>query len=171
MGVPEGLGGTMIETTPSDPNTPHLGVFAAFVQGERDQPFEVYLINDSQQDYARALLYMGAFAGLDDEGVIETSRAVQDFALPAGSAQLIDSADAWALDFVSWYHVDLYARPDMEPQRVWFRVPKYVSQLGPIVRLPVLAVEGRAIRLQPREGGQSVEDEIRAAEAEGWRRE
>jgi hypothetical protein len=53
----------------SEGNTPHLGVFAAFVQGERYDPFEVYLINDSEQDYARVLLNMGAFAGLDNEGM------------------------------------------------------------------------------------------------------
>jgi hypothetical protein len=147
---------------------PALGVFAAFIQSERHLPFEVYLVNDSEQDYSRVMLYMGAFAGVDDDGVMETARSANEFALPAGSTKLIDRADAWALDFVSWYHLDLHSTADTEAERVWFQVPKYVSQLGPIVPLPILGTSGRVIRLQPREGTTSVEDEIREAAEQGW---
>ena len=122
-------------------------------------------MNNARRDYPRILVYAGAFATADDE-LFETSRIVRDFSLPAGSAELIEMAEAWRLDFISWYEVDLYRRLNTSPAMMFFAIPKGAELPGPIRRLPVIDSEGRFIPLEWRRDGVPVEEEMREAERE-----
>ena len=131
-----------------------------------DAGYQVHLVNPTNVSYRRVVILTGAFCG-DDDGVLETSKVVKELgALGPQSALLMEASDLDGLDFVIWFHVDLYRQEATAPaERVWFDLPKYGRRYAAAL-LPVLNVQGMRIALDARQGD-GIEQEARTIHMEG----
>lgn len=141
-------------------NKPNAGLFVGFIINEKDSSYEVYLVNSTKKNYCRVFVLSGAYCG-DDDGLLETSKVTKEKGpLPPHSFQLLERSDLDGLDFVIWFHLDIYEDAASEPIRVWFELPKYGGLNSKIVRLSVLEKEGTLIELETRNDGETIEEEI-----------
>ncbi len=139
-----------------EPTTPFIG----FVMEERDSSYEIHLINPTNVAYRRVYTLTGAFCG-DDDGLIETSKVVKEKGpLSPNASVLLERGDINDLDFVIWYHLDLYTDESLKPMMLWFDLPKggwgYKA-----VDLPIVGKTGMPIELCKRNDTETIEDEIK----------
>ncbi len=139
-----------------EPTTPFIG----FVMEESDSSYEIHLINPTEVAYSRVYALTGAFCG-DDDGLIETSKVVKEKgSLSPNASVLLERGDFYDLDFVIWYHLDLYANDSTKPMMLWFDLPKggwgYRA-----VDLPIVGKQGMFIDLAQRNDNETIEDEIK----------
>jgi len=138
------------------------GVLAAGLKDDKAGTFQIYLVNPTGVHYTRVVTFTGAFCG-DEEGVLETSKFTKERgALAPHSALLLETSDNWELDFVIWYHIDLYTEGHPTTlERIWFSVPKYWSYRETIMKLPVLNLVGLRIEVLKRNWHGTIEQEVK----------
>lgn len=127
-------------------------VFVALIIDWNNDRYESYIVNPTDKYYKRVVGYTGAFCG-DDDGLIETSRAVKEFGeLKPYSAIPVESSDTEAFDFVIWYHLDLYPKNGTEKVGLFaFHFPKYALAYDQAKQLlPIINRVGQKIKLEER---------------------
>ncbi len=140
--------------------------FVAFIRNENDFTYEAYLVNQTDISYTRVHSLTGSFCSVD-EGLLETSKSVKEEGLLAPhSSLLLEKSDLGGLDFVIWYHLDLYAEGSDEPLRISFNLPK--GGLGcDLSFLPIIEKEGARIELEIRSDGETIEEEVKHLKMDG----
>ena len=126
--------------------------FAAFIKNEQDHHCKIYLVNPTNQKYARVVNLTGAFS-TDDGDLVETNMVMREIGeLPEHSYKLLEEGESYNLDFVIWYHIDLYNEQSPEkPEKAWFDLPKYGRGYNDTISyLPVLNTKGMIIELKNR---------------------
>ncbi len=125
-------------------------LFIGFGNPRRFADHSIYLVNNTPVHYARVVALTGMFTSVDD-GLLESSKARGERgALAPYSALLLEDGPFWELDYVIWYHLDLFPGDESQPpMRVWFDTPKG-GPTGPDIVLPVLNQRGHVIDLKGR---------------------
>ena len=130
---------------------------------EAESSYEVYLVNDTDTPYNRVFALTGAYCG-DDDGLIETSKMTKEKgALAPHSSLLLEKGNMDELEFVIWYHLDLYEDGAPKPTTFWFDLPKYYGWITANMNqhLPVLGKNGMMVELVGRKDTETIEDEIK----------
>ena len=134
-----------------------------FIAFRKKKPFGflVYLVNPTKGFYPRVVTLTGGFAS-DDEGLVERGKMVKvaGTLLPERFLLLESEKEFGALDFVNWYHIDLYGLHDLRPTRFEFSLPKggWKYEEAPI---EILNIDTMRIELAPRKDEMTVEEEIK----------
>ena len=125
--------------------------FAAFIY-KQYYSFKIYLVNPTNTNYFRVVKLTGGFAS-DDDVLVETSKVMREIGtLSKKSYILLEESNSYDLDFVIWYHLDLYSeQTPTNPEKVWFDLPKYGwGYEDNISDLPILNTKGMMIDLKNR---------------------
>lgn len=134
---------------------PIPGLFGAFVQPEANpyENYSVHLVNDTDINFPRVDARSGEFISTDTavhEGNVITREAEP---LGARSARKLYEGEYWELDFVQWWHLDVYRSEDTDPVKVWFQTGGFGNLRDvPEERLPLLNVTGQRVALRVRTG-------------------
>ena len=96
-------------------------VFAFLVLSNKEDKYEVYLVNQSESVmYSRVEVLTGAFEG-DLDGLVETSKVEKVYgALYPKSSILLEADTLNWLDMTIWYHLDIYLGTE-KLDKVWFQ--------------------------------------------------
>jgi hypothetical protein len=135
-------------------------LFVGFIINDETGEYCVYLINNSAINYKRVRALTGAYCSIDDD-LLETSKSVSEKGpLAAGSKVLIEKSDIDGLDFVIWFHFDLFPEKG-KIKKYWFQLPKYYQlQENDKVMMPVINQAGWIIKLIERDG-ELIDEEIK----------
>lgn len=140
--------------------------FIGFIIDEKDYSYEIHLVNPTDKNFSRVFSLTGAFCG-DDDGLLETSRATREKGiLPSHSSILLEKSDLDGLDFVIWFHLDLYEKEGGRPKKVCFYLPKY-HWTCENEKLPVIEKKGIFIKLKTRIGYKTIEREVKTMNMDG----
>ncbi|MDP3986000.1 MAG: HD domain-containing protein [Candidatus Veblenbacteria bacterium] len=139
-------------------------IHVGFVVDEAAATYTAYLINPTDYSYSAIRVLTGAFQG-DEDILIETSRQIRDLGpLAPHSASLLENSDIDGLEFVIWYHLDLWIAQTAPPILLQFSLPKYhwltlKDYKERLNILPVLNQQGYRIDLSERQDNLSIEAE------------
>lgn len=96
-------------------------IFAFLVLSDKEDRYEVYLVNQSESVmYSRVSVLTGAFEG-DLDGLVETSKVEKVYGALYPKSSIFLEADTlnW-LDMTIWYHLDIYLGIE-KLDKVWFQ--------------------------------------------------
>lgn len=108
------------------PQETHFGkLFVGFVKNDNDFTYEAHLINLANIDFARVVTVTGATASDDDRVLNMTPSKPREWGpLPRQSSMLLEEGPRTELDWVIWYHLDVYPDGHTDPLRLKFNLPK-----------------------------------------------
>ena len=140
-------------------------IFIAFIMRDSGD-FNVYLVNNSDFHFYETKVLTGAYMSVDED-LLETGKVVKKKGyLKPRSFIEIDKSDWDELDFVIWYHVDLYDEKGLVVRQYWFQLPKYGWGYDEkVVKLPVVGEMGMIIDLDQRDK-ESIDDEVKHLDME-----
>ena len=125
--------------------------FIGFIIDWKKMYYEINLVNPTDRKISSVLAYTGAFCG-DTDGLIETSRVTREKGeILSNSSILLEKSDVDGLEFVIWFHLDIYFEGEEKPLKVWFNIPKNGwNYKDNEEMLPVLNKKGQIIELKER---------------------
>jgi len=123
-------------------------LFVGFVMPNPWGDFFLYLVNGTKTYYKRVLALTGMFASMDND-LLESSHARSEKGdLPPCSSLLLEKGSSYDLDFVIWYHLDLFqGDSDQRPVHAFLSISKGGPTGSPIM-LPILEQQGWVIKLR-----------------------
>ncbi len=118
---------------------------------EVDKDYEVYLINDSKYDVLKLQMLAGGYAS-EDDGLIETSKTFKEFALNKKHALKLETLDFGMLDFVNWYHFDLWVNHEVLQLQAVINKAHALNEKVENKDVPILHKKGYVLPIDVRSG-------------------